>query len=353
MTFSIKTHTATAEAITQRRYPICGWRLAPLMLLPFICVFAALFIGRYYISPADTLNALAGVVGLNRYEAASEVATLVVNVRLPRALGAAFVGMALAASGTAFQSIFKNPLTDSGLLGVSNGAGFGAAFAIVFLGGGMFVYSGAFIFGVIAVVVTYWIARIYRGTPSIMLILGGVIVSSVFSSLLSLMKYVADTDTQLPSIVYWLMGSVSSVGYESFWALIPIVLGCTILLTMSWRIDALSMGDKEARSLGVNVRAEKAVIIGAATLATAGAVCLSGAIGWVGLVIPHIGRMLTGNDNTRLLPVSMAIGSSFLVIVDTVSRTVWPSEVPLGIITALIGAPFFVHLLKKTKGGGW
>jgi iron complex transport system permease protein len=149
------------------------------------------------------------------------------------------------------------------------------------------------------------------------------------------------------------MGSLSSVGFTDFWALVPMTLGLALLLAMAWRINVLSMGDKEAHAMGADVRRDKALIIAGATLATAGAVCISGIVGWVGLVIPHVGRMIVGNDSRRLLPVSMAIGSSFLVLVDAIGRSVWAAEVPLGVLTALIGAPFFVYLLKRTKGGGW
>jgi iron complex transport system permease protein len=332
-----------------------AWLLgAPLLyLLPIVLVVCTLFIGRYPIAFGDTINALLAVVDLNWKSTTREVFTLITQVRLPRAVAAAFVGASLSASGAAFQGVFRNPLVNSGLLGVDHGAGFGAALAIVAFAGGWSIYPSAFTFGVLAVCLSYGIGRIYRTTPVIMLILGGVIVSSVFSALISLLKFVADPDTQLPSIVYWLMGSLSSVEYASFWALIPMTLGLVLLLVMSWRINVLSMGDREAHAMGLDVRRDKGLLIVGATLATAGAVCLSGIVGWVGLVIPHVGRMIVGNDNRRLIPVSMAIGAAFMVVIDTVSRSFWASEVPLGVLTALVGAPFFVYLLKKTKGGGW
>ncbi len=324
-----------------------------IFLLPVACVFVALFCGRYTLTLPEVCQSL--VSWLPGYGAgvSSESATLVLQVRLPRALAAVAVGAALGASGAAFQGVFRNPLVNPGLLGVSNGAGFGAALAIVLFGGGMAVYPSAFLFGIVAVGASYWIARVYKSTPTIMLILGGTIVSSVFSALVSLMKYVADAETQLPSIVYWLMGSLSSVGWESFWSVAVMALGCLVLVTCAWRVDVLSMGDKEARSLGLEVNRDKGIVIAAATFATAGAVCMAGVVGWVGLVIPHIGRMLVGSENRRLIPASMALGGAFLVVVDTCARCLWASEIPLGILTALIGAPFFVYLLKKTKGGGW
>lgn len=320
---------------------------------PFVCVFIALFCGRYALTFGEVCAALASPFMAPPAWLSDEALTLVVQVRLPRALAAAAVGGALAASGAAFQGVFRNPLVNPGLLGVSNGASFGAALAIVLFGGGMAIYPSAFLFGIVAVVSSYLIARVYKSAPTIMLILGGTIVSSVFSALVSLMKYVADPSTQLPSIVYWLMGSLSSASFDDFWAVLVMAVGCAVIVAFSWRIDVLSMGDKEARSLGLDVGRDKGVIIAAATFATAGAVCMSGVVGWVGLIIPHIGRMLVGSENKRLVPVSIALGAAFLVVVDTCARCLWPSEVPLGILTALIGAPFFVYLLKKTKGGGW
>ena len=321
-------------------------------VLPFACMFACMLMGRYAISPGQVLAVLANMLGA-QYAVPDEVATLVAQVRLPRVLAAGAVGAALAASGAAYQGVFRNPLVNPGLLGVSSGAGFGAAFAIVVAGGGMLVYPSAFAFGILAVACSYGIARVYKQTPTIMLILGGTIVSSVFSALVSLMKYVADPETQLPSIVFWLMGSLSNIGWENLWALAPIALGVAVLVFLSWRIDVLSMGDKEARAMGVNVAPAKAAVVCGATLATAGAVCMAGTVGWVGLVLPHIGRMIVGSQNKRLVPASCSLGASFLVVVDTVARCLWASEVPLGILTALIGAPFFVYLLKKTKGATW
>ena len=335
---------------------------AALFILPFALLFCSLFVGRYPISPGQTVSAIRYALGVRGAAAPAgmlapgltrEVYTLVVNVRLPREIAAGAVGAALAASGTAFQGVFRNPLVNAGLLGVSSGAGFGAALAIVAGSASALVYPFAFGFGMLAVLLSYSIARVYKTTPTIMLILGGTIVSSVFSALTSLMKYIADPEQELPSIVYWLMGSVSSVGWEKLWGLIPIALGCLILLLMTWRINVLSMGDKEARTLGIDVRRDKTLVIAGASLATAGAVCMSGVIGWVGLVIPHIGRMITGNDNRRLMPAAIAVGASFMIVIDVISRCISVSEIPLGILTSLIGAPFFVYLLKKTKGGGW
>ncbi|MCC8122798.1 MAG: iron ABC transporter permease [Oscillospiraceae bacterium] len=320
-----------------------------LILLPVAAAVVSLFVGRYLIPPQDVLFALFPFLG----ETSAENLTVVRSLRLPRIIAAAFVGAALSASGTAFQGVFHNPLVSSGLLGVSAGAGFGAALSILIFSVTWASYPFAFLFGLAAVALSYWVARIYKTAPAIMLVLGGTVVSAIFNALISLLKYVADTDRQLPAIVYWLMGSLASVRYQDFWALIPVGAGLVILLLFAWDINVLSMGDRQAKALGVNVRAAKTWIIAGATFATAGAVCLSGVVGWVGLVIPHIGRFLVGNDNRRLLPVSMLVGAGFMIVIDTVSRVIVASEVPLGILTALIGAPFFIYLLKRKKGGGW
>lgn len=281
--------------------------------------------------------------------------TLIWDIRMPRALLGAMVGGCLAVSGAAFQGLFRNPLVSSGILGVSSGAGFGAALAILlFPAVTPTVYVFAFSFGLLAVLLSYLIGRVYNSTPTIMLVLGGVIVSAVFSALISFAKYVADPYEQLPAIVFWLMGSLASARYKDILiAGIPMLVGITGLVLIRWRINVLSMGDKEAHTLGANLAVDKGMVIICATLATAGAVCVSGIIGWVGLVIPHIARMLVGNDNRVLIPASLSIGACFLVLVDNLGRILTGAEIPLGVLTALVGGPFFVWLLKKTKAGGW
>jgi iron complex transport system permease protein len=280
--------------------------------------------------------------------------SIVMEIRFPRAILGGLVGGALAMSGAAFQGLFKNPLVSSSILGVSSGAGFGAALGILMFHTVSATYPLALGFGILAVYLSYMIGKIYNKTPAIMLVLGGVIVSSVFSALISLVKYVADPYEQLPAIVFWLMGSLATARYEDMAiAAPPIVLGAIGLWSVRWRINVLSMGDKEAHTLGVNTRLTKGIVIVCATLATAGAVSVSGVIGWIGLIIPHIGRMLVGNDNKILIPVSFSIGACFLVLIDIMGRVLTGAEIPIGILTALFGGPFFVYLLKKTKGRGW
>lgn len=323
------------------------------ILMPVAAIIISMTIGRYSVSLKEVILSLGQAFGFVQDAVSSEAYTVVIHLRIPRAVAAAFVGAGLATSGAAYQGVFKNPLVNSGLLGVSNGAAFGAALAIIFFGGALSTNISAFIFGIIAMGLSYWIAKIYKTVPTIMLILGGTIVSSIFSALLTMLKSIADTANELPAIVYWTMGSVASVQYKDFWALIPVISGILIILIFSYEINVISIGEKEARTMGINVKRSKTLIITAATLSTAGAVCLSGVVGWVGLVIPHIGRMIAGNDNRKLIPLSMSIGAVFMVIIDTVSRSLSTSEIPLSVLTSLIGAPFFIYLLKKTKGGGW
>jgi iron complex transport system permease protein len=311
-------------------------------------MFLGLFTGRFAIGIKETIEVLTHPAA-----AAPASYSVIWQLRLPRTLCAAFVGASLSVSGAAFQGVFRNPLVNSGLLGVSSGAGFGAALAIVFFSAGAATYLLSFVFAVLAVLLSYLSGRVYGTTPNITLILGGVVVSSLFAALTSIMKYLADAYTQLPAITFWLMGSFASVNYTHFAALLPMTAGIAVIFLCRWKINVLSMGDKEAQALGVNVRVYKGLVIGGATLCTASAVCISGVIGWIGLVIPHICRMLVGNDNDRLIPMSISFGASFLVLTDIAARNITTTEVPIGILTAVIGTPFFIYLLRKTKGGAW
>ena len=325
-----------------------------LAAVPPCFILLSLFIGRYPVTVSSVVSVLWCKLTATYCNLPDTVQAVIWEIRLPRLILGAMVGGCLAISGAAFQGLFRNPLVSSGILGVSSGAGFGAALAIVLFSQITATYTLAFGFGILAVVLSYMIGKVYNTTPTIMLVLGGVIVSSVFSALLSLMKYLADPLDQLPAIVFWLMGSLASARFSDILvAGIPMLIGTLGLIAVRWRINVLSMGDREAHTLGINTALNKGIVIACATLATAGAVCVSGIIGWVGLVIPHIGRMLVGNDNKILIPVSFALGASFLIIVDDVARLLSGAEIPLGILTALVGGPFFVYLLKKTKGGGW
>jgi iron complex transport system permease protein len=325
-----------------------------IFLSPFVLIFLTLFNGRYPIP----LKEIPEILAYPFSESSSfndTYSTIIWNIRMPRALLSALAGASLAVSGAAFQGLFHNPLVNSGMLGVSSGSGFGAALAILlFTRSSPFVYIFALIFGGTAVFLSYTIGRIYNTTPTIMLVLGGTVVSSIFSALISLVKYMADPLNELPAITFWLMGSFASANAQDI--LIgapPMIFGIAGLILMRWRINVLSMGDRESHTLGINSSINKLAAIIFATLSTAGAVCVSGNIGWVGLIIPHVGRMIVGNDNKTLIPVSCALGASFLIIIDNISRTLTGGEIPIGILTSLVGGPFFIYLLKKTKGGSW
>lgn len=324
-----------------------------LIVLPVAVLVLSISLGRYEVSPKTGLSIVLSHV-LPIQQTWSEIEESVVfDIRLPRALLAMLVGASLAISGAAFQGLFKNPLVSPDILGVSAGAGFGACLGILLSGKAMAVQFLAFAFGIIAVLAAYMISRRKRGTSLLMLVLVGVISSSLFSALIGLVKYVADPDEQLPTIVYWLMGSLAGATYKDLlWGAPPIVIGCAVLLLLRWKINVLSLGEEEAQSLGVDTRWSKRLVIMAATITIAASVSLCGIVGWIGLVIPHIARMLVGPDHKRLFPACISIGAFSLLIIDDVARIATAVEIPLSILTAIIGAPFFAYLLRKT-GGRW
>lgn len=328
--------------------------LVLLITAPFIAIFSSLFLGRYPLTPTEVLHIFQKRIFQFNNEAVTINESIVFDIRFPRALLGALVGASLAASGTALQSLFRNPLVDAGILGVSSGAGFGAALAIILFDSYLMIYVFAFCFGLIAVMLSYSVGKLSNTSPTIMLVLGGVVISSIFSALLSLLKYVADPYNELPAITFWLMGSLANAGYEDIMvAFIPMLIGTVGLVIIRWRLNVLSLGDKEAQALGISTAKNKLFVVLFTTLATAGAVSVSGVIGWIGLIIPHIGRMLVGNNNALLLPASIALGATFLIVIDNFGRALTGSEIPLSILTALIGGPFYIYFLKKTKGGGW
>ena len=318
-----------------------------LIFLPIFLFFASFLLGRYPISPVDVINTILCPI-FPQLEVSSTITTIVFEIRLPRIIAALIVGAALAMAGAAFQSIFKNPLVSSDLLGVSNGAGFGAALAIILSGSNAVVQIFAFIFGLISVSVTYLISRAYKAGGILILVLSGVAISAFFNSLISAIKFVADPDDKLPEIVYWLMGSLASVTMDKLVMIsIPIIIGFAILIALRWQMNLLAMGDEEAQSLGLNPSRVRLLVIAGCTLLTSAAVSVSGVIGWIGLVIPHMTRMIVGPDNRILIPASLSLGASFLLLIDNISRAFISIEIPIGILTAIIGVPIFLYLLKK------
>lgn len=325
--------------------------IAVLILLPVALLLASLFIGRYPVSPLTCARVLlAPVIPMQRTWDPT-VESVIWDIRVWRALLAMLIGAGLSISGASFQGMFQNPLVSPDILGVSAAAGFGACVAILLSGSDGTIQASAFLFGMIGVLATYLLSRVYKTAPVLMLVLSGIVCGSVFSAFLSITKIVADPLSRLPAITFWLMGSLSSTSYHDVLTVAPPILaGSAGLLLLSWRINLLSMGDEEARSLGSRTELLKAAIIVCCTLITASAVCVAGIVGWVGLVIPHIGRMMVGPNHRALLPASMAIGAAYLLLIDNIARTAASVEIPLGILTAIIGAPFFGYLLRKTKG---
>ena len=318
-----------------------------LVFLPIILFFASFLMGRYPVSPVDVVKTILSPI-FPQLSVSSTVNTIVWQIRLPRILAALLVGASLSMAGTAFQGIFKNPLVSSDLLGVSNGAGFGAALAILLSGSGAVIQVFAFIFGIISVSITYLISKAYKAGGILILVLSGVAISAFFNSLISGIKFIADPEDKLPEIVYWLMGSLASVTMnEIIMVIIPLFIGFIVLYLLRWQMNILAMGDEEAQSLGLNPSRIRLIIIAACTLLTSAAVSISGIIGWIGMIIPHMARMIVGPDNKVLLPASLSLGASFLLLIDNISRVVISIEIPIGILTAVIGVPIFLYLLRR------
>ena len=318
-----------------------------LVILPIILFFASFLIGRYPISPVDVVKTILSPI-FPQLKVSQTITTIVFEIRLPRIIAAFAVGSALALAGTSFQSIFKNPLVSPDLLGVSNGAGFGAALAIILSSSNFLIQILAFVFGIISVSITYLISRAYKAGGILVLVLSGVAISAFFNALISCIKFVADPQDKLPEIIYWLMGSLSSVTIDKLIMItITFVVGIIILLLLRWQMNILAMGDEEAQSLGLNPTRIRLLIIAGCTLLTSAAVSISGIIGWIGLIIPHMARMIVGPDNRILIPASLSLGASFLLLVDNISRAVISIEIPIGILTSVIGVPIFLYLLKR------
>ncbi len=318
-------------------------------LLPFIAVIICIGIGRYHITPIESFKIL--LSPLTGEEVNPQGWSVVMNIRMPRILLSMFVGAGLAVAGASFQSLFSNPLATPDTLGVATGASFGAVLALLFTKNILVVQIAALVMGLLALGCTCLISRINGKSTILMVVLGGMVVSSLFNALISLVKYVADPQDDLPAITYWLMGSMSRATYKGLLVGVPLIIaGILILYLLRWRLNILSLPEDECQSLGVDVKKMRLLVMFASTLITASCVSLCGQVGWVGLLIPHAARMLYGSDNRKVIPVSIALGSSFMVFMDTASRAATAAEIPVSILTAIIGAPFFIILLWKTGG---
>jgi iron complex transport system permease protein len=343
-----------SEASEKKRRPLWGGKLKVtlLVLFPIVVFLVSLCLGRYYVPISDVFKILFSTFLPIEHTWPPTMETTILLVRLPRLILVALVGASLSVSGASFQGILKNPLVSSDILGVAAGAGFGASLAILLGMNPLMIQIFALTFAMVAVGLAYGINSIYRRSSTLILVLCGIVVGSFFSSLVSLMKYMSDPNSTLAAIVFWLLGSFGSVRSADILQFgIPMILGITILLLLRWRINVLSLEDTQAKSLGINVKRYQGVIIFFATLITASAVCVSGIISWVGLIVPHIARMLVGPNNSKVLPASVLIGIGYLIVIDDIARTIAPNEISIGILTGTIAAPFFGYLLLRQRVG--
>jgi len=321
-----------------------------LSLLLFASVLLSLSWGRYDFSPFASLVDLGRYLGLLPGEADNLVVNLMLDVRLPRIIAAMLIGAALAIAGTAFQALFMNPLVSPGILGVLSGAAFGSALGLLLSDSLWVMQILAFVFGLVAVGIALLLAKGELRQNLTVLVLGGMISGALFTAFLSVIKYVADPYNTLPAIVYWLMGSLAHTDMSMMLMVAPFMLaGIGLLWLQGHSLNVLSLGDDEARTLGINVERKRMMIIVVASFLGAITVTLGGMIGWVGLVIPHIARLLFGADNRILLPASALLGAIYLLWVDNVARLAMSVEIPLGILTALIGLPVFAWALRHSK----
>ena len=327
----------------------------------FFCSILLLFLisisfvlGRYEVTVRDVVSALKSLVLGDEGELVPAIEAVVLQIRFPRILAAVLIGSSLAVSGGAYQGTFRNPMVSPDILGASAGASFGAALGILLSLPSYSIQILSFIVGVSAVFFSYIVSEVigHRENTTLVLVLSGMVVSALFSAFISIAKYLADPYSKLPEITFWLMGGLSTITLEDLkFVTFPILLSTALLMLLRWRLNVLAFGDEEASSLGVNTKKLRVTIIICATMLTASAVSVSGQIGWVGLIIPHLGRMLVGPNYKHLLPVTLLVGSVFLLVVDNIARNILPVEIPLGILTAIIGAPFFIFLILRGKKG--
>ncbi|MBR4768619.1 MAG: iron ABC transporter permease [Lachnospiraceae bacterium] len=320
-----------------------------LALFPVVAAAVCLFIGRLSISPKEALetvwNAITGSKETN------VVFSTILRLRLPRILTALAVGAGLSIAGASFQSLFVNPLATPDTVGVASGASFGAALGILLHMGTAGTQALSFLSGIAAVTLTV-LAGTGKKRNLNSVVLSGIMIGSLFSALVSLVKFTADSESELPAITYFLLGSFASPSYEKLLiGLVPITVGIVTLFLLRWRMNLLLYSEEEARSFGVNLRALRIVVLASATLVTSSCIAMCGQVGWIGLLVPHMCRMAFRNDHRPLLPASLLLGSGFMVIVDTLARSVSRSEIPVSVLTALVGAPFFIYLMRKK--GGW
>jgi iron complex transport system permease protein len=319
-----------------------------LIIALVLCVILSFLLGRYPIPPKELFGILfSKLVSIEPFWT-ERMETVLFNVRLPRILLGCMVGCCLSAAGAAYQGVFQNPMAAPDILGASSGAAFGAALMILLGGGSRMVMLSAFCFSLFSICLVFFLSSRAKGKKVLSLILSGIMIHNLFSACTSFIKLVADPTDQLPAITYWLIGSLAGAKMSELgFAAIPMAVGLVPLFLLRWKLNILTLGDDEARTIGVNASRVRGIVIVSATLVTAASVSVSGMIGWVGLVIPHMARRLVGNNYRHLMPASMLLGAIFLLAVDNVSRNLLATEIPIGILTAFIGAPFFIYLITR------
>ncbi len=315
---------------------LCAWGILAII---------SLGVGRYSIGFFELFNALFG-------GGESTAKDIIYGVRLPRILLSSLSGGVLALSGLCLQAVFKNPLVGPHIVGVSTGAAFGGSLAILFALGSFFIVSFAFIFGLVAILMLYMLARFVKRVDIFTLVLSGIVVNGFFAALISLVQYIADVEQILPNIVFWLLGSFVSANYTKLTLIASIALPCLVVLMMlRWRFNLLSLDDNDLKALGVNLFFLRAMILLLCTLLIAVQVSVSGNIGWVGLVVPHMARFVAGSDHLKSMPLCFVFGAIFMLLIDNFGRSMSASEIPLGILSALVGTPIFALLLRQNSKG--
>ena len=336
------------EKRLRRRY-----RRTLLALLALLAgaVLLSFWAGYYPLTPADVCKAFLWRFGFQG-DILPQAVTIFWHIRLPRILSAALIGASLTAAGSVYQGMFRNPLVSPDILGVSSGAGLGAALAILSGAPGWLVQLSAFCGGVAAVALSYLVSRKSAYSQTLSLVLTGSMVMALCNAGITLIKYVSDPNSVLPQITFWLMGSLNGTTLEDLaWSAVPMAAGLTVIFALRWRINLLTLEEEEARSLGIDVRRTRLLFIAAATLLSAAAVCLGGLIGWVGLMVPHMTRALAGADYRRLIPAGAMLGAAYLVLIDSIARSLLSLELPLGVVTSILGVPFFLYLTVRRKEG--
>lgn len=322
-----------------------------LWILVTLAVFTlCVCLGRYTVSVGTVIKLLfSKVVDITPSWTGTEQA-VVWNLRIPRALMAMLIGSSLALAGTSYQGVFKNPLISPDILGVSAGACVGAAAAILSCMGKVGIQISALAGGLLAVFLATAMPRLFRNRSTLMLVLSGIMVSGFMDSIIGIMKFTADSDTKLAELTYWMMGSIAGATMKDIASItLPVLVSMAVLLRLRWKVNILSLGDEEARGLGVNVPLVRGTVILCSTIITACSVSVSGTVGWVGLVIPHLARAMVGHDNTRVMPVTIFLGGSFMMVTDTAARFISAAELPLSIVTSFIGAPLFAYMLYRQE----